>query len=271
MEEIIKQLVSDIESIKLSLEVIVENGIPIVDTFAPISTIVNIVTTIFATTLGGVITLELFKRQEKIRIREELKLDFYKHYEKLYKTVLKGFTEYKLEIEKVSKYMSVDSEYNVRNLVEAISTSEDIKENYNFIRDGKNIIENIKYDLQRLEEFMESKKTITGYEDDKYREIKVEISKYNNNFECLNSIYEIICCYEEKNKLQTGQNKLQTEYCTNIIVVDISQETINDLVGTYKRVFKKLYKKEEEFKSLLDKVEKINKEIELEFIGKYFN
>lgn len=263
MEEIIKPLISDIECIKLSLKGIAENGIPIVDTFAPISTFVNILTTIFATTFGGIITLRLFKSQEKIRIREELKLDFYKQYEKLYKTVLEGFSKYKLEIEKVSKYISMDSDGKLRNLVDAISTSKDVKENYKIIRDGKNIIENIKNDLQRLEEFMESKKTITGYKDDKYIKIKAEILKYDNYFKCLNSIHEIICCDEKK-------NELQTEYCTNIIIEDISQETINDLVGTYKRVFRKLYNKKEEFELLLSAIKNINEKIESEFIGKYF-
>lgn len=98
MKEITPQVLSDIESIKLSLEALSNKGIPIIDTFAPITTVVNIVTTVFATAFGGWITLLLFKRQEKMRIREELKLSFYNKYEKLYNELNSYFEVYLLNL-----------------------------------------------------------------------------------------------------------------------------------------------------------------------------
>ncbi|MBQ9013127.1 MAG: hypothetical protein IJ094_06125 [Bacilli bacterium] len=91
MNKIMQQVLSDIESIKISLETI-SNGVSIVDSFSPIATVINILTTIGSTLFGGWLTLELFKKQEKMRIRQELKLEFYNEYKNIYDNLIKDLS-----------------------------------------------------------------------------------------------------------------------------------------------------------------------------------
>ena len=91
MENTINQIIHNIDSIKNSLEIISTKGIPIIDTYANISTWINMGTAIVSTFIGTVIgtrfTMELFKSQKNMRIKEEFRIIFYKGYKPLYKSL----------------------------------------------------------------------------------------------------------------------------------------------------------------------------------------
>lgn len=79
--DIINNLSNNIEGINQSLKTLAEPS----DAFMPIATITTLITTLIGTAIGTGFTMWLFKKQEKMRIREELRLDFYKNYKKIYK------------------------------------------------------------------------------------------------------------------------------------------------------------------------------------------
>lgn len=248
------QILADIEGVKKSLDTIAQNGIPIIDTFAPITTMVNIVTTVFSTAFGGWITLQLFKRQEKIRIREQKKLDFYDEYERLYKIVLEYFDIYIKNIEEVSQYFNPDK---LQSTIDGIVDKKDVDYTFKIMDDGIGIVSNIKSSLEKIENFMNSKKTITGYDKYKYDSIKKEIEKYDEYFKELNSKHSDIC--PDKMLVESGKR------------LGLEMELYMDEdITAYKEVLGNILEKNNKFELLLKNMQDINGEIEQEFIGKYF-
>lgn len=79
----------------------ISNDIAIADGFSLISTTVGIISTIIATVLGGWLTIGLFKKQERMRIRQELILDFIKEYNKFYKELYELMKSLKFQMRHV--------------------------------------------------------------------------------------------------------------------------------------------------------------------------
>lgn len=263
IKEMMQQLISNIESINKSLEIIAENGIHIIDTYNLITICEKICTIIFPSIFGGWITLQLFKRQEKIRIREKIRLDFYKQYEELYELVLEEFFKYKSEILRISSFFAVDNNGNVKHIIDSISNQEDVKRNYELMKDSIKFIKNIKESLEKLEYFMDSKKTITGYDEYKYSEIKRKVKKYKRYFGELSLRYDVICPNEE---LIRSYEKIGV---SNEIKQEDESEK-NNMIEKYKETLVKIYKANNMFESLLKDMQNINEGIEKEFIGGYF-
>lgn len=268
MIDTIQQVLSDIEGIKISLETIAQNGIPIIDTYAPITTWINIGTTIFATAFGGWITLQLFKRQERMRIREEIRLEFYKQYEEIYKLLLDEFIEYKEEVYKLSGLMSKNDKGEIRSFINSINDlilkQEDVKNNYeSTMKESIKLITDIKNRLDKLEDFMDSKKTITGYYEYKYILIKKQIKEYEDNFGELRFRYNKLC---SDSKMASALEKIGIEEESQI-----EDETkIKDEIQSYNKVLIKINSKNNALELLIKQMQDINQAIEKEFIGEYF-
>ncbi len=146
MNETGLQVLSDIENIKTSLEIISKNGIPIIDTFSPITTSVNIMTTIFSTAFGGWITILLFKGQEKMRIREELIISFYQEYKNIYNRLIKELLYVRKQRDSLYT-LCIMSEGFSRNKERIFSKQ---KESIICLLDKLDIIGNSMYELENL-------------------------------------------------------------------------------------------------------------------------
>lgn len=173
MKEITQQVLSDIESIKLSLEALSNQGIPIIDTFAPITTGVNFLTTLFATVFGGCIALWGSKIQEKNRIRNEMRLDRYNQFQNIYKDIYININNFIVHMEAIKDTYPDISEWNIYlkqkqlwNLRIMRSLICPLKE-----------IKNMRLKSSEIHKFIENNKRVLGIEENPYDGIIDEINK----------------------------------------------------------------------------------------------
>ena len=239
--------------ISLILQQIAEKGIPIQDTWAPWTLGITIVGTFIGTLIGSKITMNLFKKQEKIRIKEQIRLDFYQQYEKLYKGALKSFSNFKKVVDKhkeppaINDILEFEIRYNIKinvidinSTIDLIKTTEDIKNNWDktIPVSIESIVECIDK-LKCLQELMESNKIITGYDSDKFNNIKDYLNRLPKGIENL-----------EKCKMDVTRGKYTIEKYKNVLNANIEKFA--------------------EIEKYIKELQDINSDIERDFIGQYF-
>lgn len=188
MKEITQQVLSDIESIKNSLEALANQGIPIIDTFAPITTGVNIITTIFATAFGGLLALWGSKIQEKNRIRNEMRLDRYNQFQNIYKDIYININNFTVHMEAIKNtypdvsewniYLEQNQLWNLRIMRSLICPLKEIK--------------NMMLKSSEIHKFIENNKRVLGIEDNPYDGIIEEINKLYTLFSNVEILEELI-------------------------------------------------------------------------------
>lgn len=261
MKEITQQVLSDIEIIKLSLEALSNQGISVIDSFAPITTGINILTTVFATGFGGWITIQLFKRQEKMRINQELCLEFYKEYSSLYLKLHRSIYNLRKTIIQINpgrrNIMGVHCLYDDLNFY-IDKENKDYVDLERHISIYKNRIEKyfkIKKESSDLNYLLYTKKNIWGEEDNPYLEVEYKLMKifvmYNILFINGKELKEILYKYDNKDP-------------------DKYKETFKRRIKTYNRMLERLYGSIDELKEILEFIEIENKKVEDRFLGQYF-
>lgn len=239
--------IDSLSNINDSLQQISKNGISIIDTFAPITTSINIMTTIFATAFGGWITIILFQRQEKMRIKQELRLEFFKEYKNIYVQAINNIKDFQnvtgtLNFYKQSDYLITIDEKdrsiqygNKIELVEetiaaSIKACNSMVELYEYLQLNKLYLKNYKDKLYLTESFILIKAKMKSLE---LKDTYTEIKKYN----------------------------LQSQGYDN---------KIKNLIIIYNQILLEIIEKERELMKIVNDVESIHLAIEKEFIGQYF-
>lgn len=97
----IDSLGNKIDTLNQNLQMFMDknNGVVIHDTFAPVTTITNIIILV----LGGWLTIKWFRKQEKIRTTQEFRIDFLKEYRMLYRDFNKSFKNYNLKVKTIKE------------------------------------------------------------------------------------------------------------------------------------------------------------------------
>lgn len=271
MKEITQQVLSDIESIKLSLDALSNQGISVIDSFAPITTGINILTTVFATAFGGWITLLLFKRQEDMRIREDLRLKFYEDYEVKYNNVLISLDNFKNNIGGASKNIfSIGGIHKVHQF-EKINTIETLIKDFNSERVQKAIIvtDELVEKMENLEKFMKSKEVIHGYEEFKFKE---ELKQVKNIKEKFNQLAITKIMVEVFNEINDEGEIITEDYTGNKQKIAVSKPNVTEYIEGYKKEYNELINicEDEKINEIETSIQKNHKEIVDEFIKIYF-
>lgn len=276
----------NLSAISNDLKQIADNGIPIIDTFAPVTTIVNVLTTVFATALGGWVTIQLFKRQEKMRIKEDLRLSFYKVYSQMYNDLYQDILDLNEGIKCKNKYLNKDSMY----IQDAITGSHGLKSwNCTYSQETTkadiNRIKSIQSKSQNLNKFLKSNTVVFNFNTiydkvhNKIEEIqKVYItieSTYNitdgNNRKLINALNDID---EQVKILNSEGNYLKFDKDTAkklLINVEKNLEHLKEkAVKEHNELVPTLLNIDIELDNILNEIEIINKKIQTEYIGEYF-
>ena len=277
----------DVHSISNSLVKIANNGIPIIDTFAPKATGVNIVTTILATSFGGWLTLQLFKKQEKMRIREELRISFYKEYNQMYSELYLSLSSLNTKIKRKNKVVNEDLLYIKEGFIETLGLktwdsyySQEM--NIDFINDFKNIYiqsNNINNFLKR-NTYVFNLNTI-------YDEIHSKIDEIQEIYTKLESTYNLTIKQEAKLindldnpdelvkilNMRNSSFKFNKENAKDIVILKekILEGAKEKSVQEHNKLVPRILKIDIELDSILDSIIDMNKIIEYEYISKYFN
>lgn len=233
MKEITQQVLSDIESIKLSLEALSNKGIPIIDTFAPITTSVNFMTTLFATVVGGGIALWGTKIQEKNRIRNEMKLDRYNQFQNIYKDIYININNFivHMDVIKITYpdlsewkiYLEQDSLWNLRIMRSLICPLKEIKD--------------LRIKSNEIHKFIENNKRVLGIEENPYDGIIEKINKVYNLFSNVETLNEVIDSHHYDEFIQ----KNISEY----------NEKISDIINSAEKI-KSIYIDMEGFRVMVE-------------------
>lgn len=263
MENTINQIIHNIDSIKNSLEIISTKGIPIIDTYANISTWINMGTAIVSTFIGTVIgtrfTMELFKSQENMRIKEEFRINFYKGYKPLYDKLYYSLLQFKLEVS-VAYRVNKESENKYFELKE-LNLNDRITFNYDLQKVCiKEVIEQaslLNSAMYELSEYIKiNKRILIDYTQDLFEEpdvairlIKLSIDEIEMNYkeiDFMNNYHK----QQDKKELERlkEENKKFIDYI-NKMGSEIGQNNIEQIK---------------------ERIESINLGIENEFIGNYF-
>lgn len=251
--KIIDSLNKNIDGINKSLKTILDKdgGVVIHDTFANISSWVDLGTTLFATIVGalvgGWITIQLFKQQEKMRIKQELRLEFYKGYKPLYKQYIDEI----INLEKIARKVNIISESG-QGLKLKVS---DWGKNKNLeYCENKHVLDNLikssKNSVKHLDEVIDyinmNKIILTGYKDKLFESLVVRFSNVNDKIFKLEKVHsEIAPLYNPR-------------------------YTVEKLIDEYDGVVENIIESYNEIMDIVSISEKIHSELECEFLNQYF-
>ena len=221
---------------------------------------------VIGTYVGSRLTMSQFKKQENIKIKEELRLTFYKQYEQLYKVVLDRFKEYKNEYQKILEYcLFVDEEGKVRFILNAedrtsiISSKEDVKKNYDSLKSSIEIFEDMHIEFNTLYDFITNKEQMTKYNTAKLEAIKNKIDIYSTRYRDLKEAY--MSLFNDSLEIESKINDID----------DIREKFKKVDIKTYKKNLREIYKQNDKLDLLISDIQSINKEIYQDIIGKYFD
>lgn len=260
INKLIEDILVNLKSISNSLETITSKngGVVIHDTFADVSTWVNlgtdILTAIIATVLGGLLTIYLFKKQEDLKIKQNYKLKFYDEYEPMYDHIILTFGKFKQRVKFISEMISVKNNI-VKSYWEEINSIEDVIDNFNSMP-IKNAIKELNELIERMEElkrFMKSKQKISNYDEFKFKKDLNELKTIEQIFNKLDIIktkcdyLKILDNHMDKKEAQTNVKKYK----------ELSKEITN------------IYK-ENKLDNLEKSIQSTHDKISDDFIGKYF-
>lgn len=242
------------EQLIIFINDVINNGIPIKDSYAPVETRVNIITTFIGSIIGTMFTMWLFKKQEKMRIREEKRQDFYKEYKRLYREFTKSIKELDFSIN-VMKIISQEEE-----------RAFDLKVKSAFDCEQQIVLEHCSYNNILDEVIKASAKTRDALIeiDDLFQENTLILNNYKgkNYNEIIIYLYWLtyhinyLLNYNSKIESQTKDKKYLSE--------DRIKEIIKDYRDTIKRIL------DSDLGRIAKKIKSVNCDIEHEFLNQYF-
>ena len=240
MEDIIKQLMSDIDSIKVSLEIIANSQ----NNY--ISTVIALVGTLLGSVISLIVNYNITKKQEKNRVITLLKSEYYKDYEVIF-TKFKGeFLNLIESINTMGQLLS-DEGQQVRFYIDVIHTVNDVVENKKsrFIKNVFESTEKTLNSLTLLNQYIESRTEFIKYN---YSDILNEIKKINTKLDEM-SFYALICEQWKDKKDKT---------------------TLEEYIERYKNVSFEIINKKTDLHEMEKYIESIHKKIKEDFLGEYF-
>lgn len=255
LNEIITELMKQLNMLNENLSILSskDGGVVIHDTFANVSTWVDLSTTLFATIvgalIGGLITIKLFKQQERMRIKQELKLEFYKEYKPLYKLYIDEIKNLKYTLN-TAKYLYESSESAFE-----ITT-------YDWLETEKGL-EHCKH-KGTLDKIIELVKSATKYMDDlnNYIEMnKINLVDYNGE------IYD---------KLGVDLFLIKTKICElekwnrQINIVANRKYTVDEIITKYSEIVKYTIDSYDKIDRIINDSISIHSKLEFEFLNQYF-
>lgn len=219
-----------------NLSKIANEGIPILDSFAPIGLLSSVIATLIGTIIGTLFTMKLFKQQEKIRIRSELKLAVYEKYQDLYNDILEStnkLIETSMNIQTTLAYNifntdEVDIEHLVNEVVE-----DDIELITEDILTSINQCKTLLGKFKLLINFMESKKTIIEHNKNYFSNQEQEIEVLNLALHSLidSSFYLARSINVRVNTLLKCHIRLYDDFLDGLS--DINSSIEKDLIGNF--------------------------------------
>lgn len=165
-----------------------------------ITAIFTAIVTYFSTSIANKsatkTTLELFDKQEKIKIKNELRINFYNQYKNLFDELSELITELISNLGFWANNIYIDENENFTSTYENINSIESILTlcNYNSFRNCLNIMNNTMNSFDRLKDFMDKNQKITKYNKFKYEE---EYRFINNVISKISSINAINILFNE--------------------------------------------------------------------------
>lgn len=228
-----------------------DGGIVIHDTFANISTWVDLGITLFATVIGAVIggwiTIQLFKKQEKMRIKQELRLEFYKGYKPLYKKYIDEIIDLRDTVRSLNLISTQGEELKLK----VVDCGGDKRLEYSGKKDildkaialSKNSIQY--FDI--MNDYIEMNKiNLIHYNEDLYNVLLYKLF----------NIKDGICELEKWNK--------------EILPVYNSRYTVDDIINGYDRVVKYIVESYDDIDYISNTSKGIHSKLECEFLKQYF-
>lgn len=181
MTKSIETLIEKIDILNSNLKLFMntKNGVVIHDTFAPITTLTNILVLV----LGGWLTIRWFRKQEKIRTTQEFRIDFLKEYRILYRDFNKSFKNYNSEvkiIKEVKKYSNIIFSIYQKDKGVDVSGKDDL---INLIKIGMDVYDKLENLNQHIED---NKRIITIEKTTDYELVQTNIFTMEMNLHELN-------------------------------------------------------------------------------------
>ncbi|MCR8745227.1 hypothetical protein [Romboutsia lituseburensis] len=159
--------------------------------------IVTLIATYIGSKKGSKDTVKLYKEEEKFKVKETLRREFYFEYEKLYinmyndlKSVISQIKCSRIEVLLMTSFKDIDfNDINIEVDVCKIYPNKElsldiIRENMKNIQidNLRDSIEKLKFNLHKLKEFMELKGYVTRYKEFKYDSLESELSYISSLF-----------------------------------------------------------------------------------------
>lgn len=208
--------------------------------------------TAFATYIGAKLgsrkTTELYTEQERVKIREELRRNFYSEYEERYIKIIYDLNEFRLKMSDLQD--TIYEELSGKNFLEDVEDVIVFNESSNMISVSK-MSDRLYYDIQKLDDFMKSKSIISGYKKE-YYSLEIEgLLMIACTFDLLQGIAYSCKKYKKQEIYSTDkENELINEYLN--FLIELAGERYDELLNLYNNI-------------------RINHErLEDEFIGCYF-
>lgn len=220
---------------------VINNGIPIKDTYTWNSAISNGVVTALATIIGGLLAIWGARTQDKKRIREDIKLSRYNQFQKSYENMYIYVNNFISHIEGINNAYNDKSEWHVHVKDEEICNLRIMVS----LKEPLEIIKKIRYKSNEIHRFIESNKRILGLENNQYEDIVKEVNEVYNLF----SNIEILL-----NSFNTG---FYSQYIQE--QMDEFNSKITNIIGSDKKV-----------ESIYSDMESFKIRIEEDTINKYF-
>lgn len=210
-------------------------------------------------------TLELFEKQEKIKIKNELRLNFYNEYKTLFNELSALITSLFSNLKSWTSFITTDENGNILSPLDTVKTPEDIVSVCDniFFHNCIEIIDNLLNSFDILKDFMEKNKKISCYNEFKYikeyRFINRVIHEINHinarNFICIEYINDRVELTQ--NQIDNHINKFKEIYYF-LSIINSKNSTNNKFeFNNFKEFEKSFYSKHDEINN--------------DFILKYFD
>ena len=205
--------------------------------------IITYITTYYATKATSKHTLSLFEKQEFLKIKEELRLEYYKSYSEYYKNFVNDFIKFKSNIESHKDMEEFILEIPEKEVDDLFLVKCECKKKVMqpSIDASKSLSNSLIKFSQFLDEYNEIYKDI-----DTFKSVIREITEINVYFIYLNAKYDIIALnIEDRKKIERAKEH-------------------NDLI-------RKIESSRGKLDTIIRLIENENTKVNKEFIGKYFN
>lgn len=231
-------------------------------TDAVITGIITAAATYIGAKIGSKNTVKLYKEQENIRIREEMRLEFYREYKQLYKNFYEDFGKLKGAVIMIKSL--ADSGQLEYLYISAYGNGSEIKKVYKsrykkYIDEVNEASKELNKSLSKMFGYIKSNITILkSYDGDLYGVDSRGLDVYR----------DIVCFRGTVSHIETYNEQIEGLEMGNTVIM--SNEKIEKIVANYNKIVDYIIESFEEMHDLSLRIMITNKGLEEEFIGDYF-